>query len=381
MAHEATMKLRTDEFRSRLADARAQWSQPGDRDKEIVLHYGDVMNEYWAVRDGGLGLIDRSDRETLVLSGDDTISWLQGLITSDLFELEREGSGHRSTMVNQVGKAMADMRILHIPQMLVVDLEPGGLSDSEVMGHLARHIIMEKVKAEDRTAQTARLTLTGAHAMDLLGKVARLAHRPATLTHDYMGSWGHIAGCDVVVQRVALTGEPTFDISCSREHALKVWDALFQGSEQVRVVGAEALEMLRLEAGVPRMDGVEYHAKIIPIEANLNHTISYSKGCYLGQEIIARLDTRGTPAKMLRAVLVPQGSPMQLAVGQACLDPKGKKVGTLIKVSRAPSLDDRAFGWAYLKRGSYEEGAQVSIEESELMCEVLAPGALLEAAR
>ncbi len=374
------MKLRTDEFRSRLADARAQWSAPGSAGGERVLRYGDVINEYWAVRDGGLGLIDRSERETLVISGEDTITWLQGLITSDLFELEREGSGQRSTMVNQVGKAMADMRILHIPELLMIDLEPGGLTQSEVLHHLKRHIIMEKVEVTDRTPHTARLTLTGAHATELLGKVARLAHRPATLTEAYMGSWGEIAGCDVVVQRVELTGEPTFDVSCDREQAHLVWDAIFQGSEQVRAVGSEAVELLRLEAGIVQMDGVEYHDKIIPIEANLNHTINYDKGCYLGQEVIHRLDTRGRPAKMLRAVLPPKGSTIELSIGQLCINDAGKSVGTVLKVSHAPSLDDRVFGWAYLKRGSYEDGAKVSIEGSELMCDVLEPRRLLDLA-
>ncbi len=355
------MKLRTDDFQHRLADARAQWSKDG----HTVLRYGDPINEYWAVRDGGLGLIDRSERETIVIHGDDTIPWLQGLITADLMTLQQEGSGLRSSIVNQVGKAICDMRILHMPEMLICDVEPGNLKSNDIMHHLGRHIIMENVKVLDRTPHTTRLTVTGEHSAELLDKVGRFDRKVASIKTMYYGTWGQIAGCDVVIQRIELTGELTFDISCSRDDAATVWSACFEGSDQVRLVGSEALKMLRMEAGVVAFNGEEYHNKIIPIEANLNDTISYDKGCYLGQEVIHRLDTRGKPAKMLRA-LVPASSATThtLAIGQKCTL-EGKKVGDVVSISRSPLRDDVEFGWAYLKRNAYDSGKTVTIEDVE----------------
>lgn len=372
------MKLRTDDFRARLADARAQWSE-GDPDR--VSRYIDPMQEYWAVRDGGgsLGLIDRSDREVLVIHGKDTITWLQGLVTADLMTLKEEGSGLRSSMVNQVGKAIADMRMLHIPEMLVIDLEPGNLVRHDILHHFNHHIIMEKVTIEERTSHTATLTLTGQSAAQTLDQAGFFDRPVAKIDALYHGTWGRILGRPVVIQRVELTGEPTFDILCAREDAHVIWDRLLDVDPRIRPIGFEAVEMLRLEAGVVRFDGEhEYHGKIIPIEANLNDTISYTKGCYLGQEVIHRLDTRGKPAKMLRALLPSTATASTpLTPGMDVRDEAGKKVGELVRVSQAPTRDDAPFAWAYLKRGAYEPGTLLNLPQGELTMQVMLPEQIL----
>lgn len=344
------MILRTEEYRARLVEQRAEWSTY--RDAEIVDRFGDSLNEYWAVRDGGLGLADRSERSTLVIRGKDTINWLQGLVTNDLMTLEKPGSGQRSMAVNQVGRAITDLVLLHVPEMLLVDLEPG--VPEVLLPHLNHHIIMENVSVEDRSEQTARMTLLGARSPQLLNKVAFLQHRVDKLTDDLQGSWGEIAGRDVVVQRTPWIGEPAFDIFCAKEDAHLIWDELMGASEMLRPVGHQALELMRQEAGYVRF-GVDFTEKNIPVEADLNHTISYDKGCYLGQEIIHRLDTRGTPAKMLR-VLIPEGV---VEAGQALEDDAGKKVGEVRQIFASPQLDDQMFALAYLKRGAYTPGATV----------------------
>jgi folate-binding protein YgfZ len=345
--------LRTEEYRARLVEQRAEWSTY--RDAEIVDRFGDPLNEYWAVRDGGLGLADRSERATVVIQGKDTINWLQGLVTNDLMELEKPGSGQRSMAVNQIGRAITDMVLLHVPEMLLMDLEPG--VPEVLLPHLRHHIIMENVRAEDRSEQTARMTLLGARSPQLLNKVAFLQHRVDKLTEDLQGSWGEIAGRDVVVQRTPWIGEPAFDISCAREDAHLIWDELMGASDMLRPVGHQALEIMRQEAGYVRF-GVDFTEKNIPVEADLNHTINYDKGCYLGQEIIHRLDTRGTPAKMLR-VLVPERPDESVEPGQAIEDDNGKKVGEVQQIFVSPQLDDQLFALAYLKRGAYTPGAKV----------------------
>lgn len=356
------MLLRTEEFRQRLVEQRAQWSTY--RDQEVVARYGDVQNEYWAVRDGGLGLADRSERATLVIQGSDTISWLQGLVTSDLMALRKEGSGQRSCAVNHIGRTITDMQLLHLPELLLVDVEPH--VTQELLPHLRHHIIMEKVKLLDQTAQTARLTLLGAGSPQLLNKVAFLQHRVLGLTRDYQGSWGEIAGRDVVVQRTPWIGEPAFDLFCSRREVHLVWDALMQASEQLRPVGHEAMELMRREAGFARF-GEDFDSSRIPVEADLNHLINYEKGCYLGQEIIHRLDTRGRPARMLRVLAMEQGGGEEvLTVGAPVMSEAGKKVGEVYEVFASPLLDDQTFGLAYLKRGFYEAGARVKVGDAQV---------------
>lgn len=371
------MNLRTEEYRQRLVDAKAEWSERNGR--AMVTSFGAPINEYWSVRDGGLGLADRSERDTLVLTGGDTIPWLQGLVTSDLMALEPEGSGQRSCAVNHVGRAITDMALMHAPEMLLVDLEPG-VTHEGLVAHLRQHIIMEKVALSDRTETTARLSLFGRLAPEVLADLARLECSAAEITQPYWGSWGDLAGCDVIVQRTPWVGEPGFDIYCDRAEAHRVWDALMGASQMLRPVGEAALEIMRKEAGHVRF-GVEFTTKNIPVEADLNDLVAYNKGCFLGQEIIHRLDTQGTPSKMLR-VLVPQDPQAAIAPDQRIELPEGKKVGTMHDVFASPQLEDRRFGLAYLKRGAYEVGQEVLIgEDEQVRATVAALGAPLQMSR
>jgi folate-binding protein YgfZ len=344
------MNVRTDEFRQRLERAGAQWSERGE-----VSRYGDVETEWRAVRLGGVGLADRSTRETLVMTGPDAIPWLQGLVTNDLFALAEEGSAQRTHAVNRLGRAIADARVVHVPDHIVIDLEPGTIA-SGFLGHLRRHIITEDVRLADVTATTGRLGVYGLGAGELLGAAGEWSRAPGSLT-EYEAAWGEVAGEEVIALRAPLTGEPSYELFLSREGAARVWAAL-SDDPSVRHVGEEALEELRREAGVPRF-GVEYDEKVIPIEADLNDTISYDKGCYLGQEIVHRLDTKGKPAKFLR-VLDP-GEGVAFEVGDA-ITAGGKKVGEVRDVFASRSLG-RALAHAYVKRGAYDVGARVEVAE------------------
>ncbi len=349
------MVLRNPEYKAELEARGAQWLEW--RGAEVVGSFGDVEGEYDAVRGGGVGLVDRSERETLVLTGEDTIPWLQSLLTNDLLALEEEGSGQWSCAVGTTGRLIADMRLLHVPEMLIADLEVGVL-DEALMGHLRRHIITEKVRLMNRSAQTARLGLYGQGAADVLHRAGRFVRDLGGLS-EFHGSWGEVAGADVIVQRISLGELAGFEISCGVDEVLAVWRALEKaGGDAVRPIGHEALEWLRIEAGVPRF-GVELHDKVIPLEAGLYETISFTKGCYLGQEIIARLDTLGTPARVLRKVVLE--SDAVPAVGES-VKVEGKEVGQVLSAIYSKVLD-KPIALAYIKRGHNDPGASVEIQE------------------
>lgn len=340
------------DYQAHLDGLGARWASEGAR--KWVESYGDVAAEYAALADQGLGIIDRSERETVVISGDDAIPWLQGLVTSDLFTLAEEGSGQRSCAVNQNGRLIADMRLLHVPELLLVDLEAG--QSAPLLPHLRRHIITEKVKVVDRSAQTARIGVYGARAPALLEKVAELAHSVGQ-RKAYEGTWGTIGGEEVILLALPWTGATGFEIFCAGEVAKTVWMALQAGDEGAKPIGNEAFEMLRIEAGVPRF-GVELNEKVIPLEANLNDTISYTKGCYLGQEIIARLDTLGTPARLLRRLYIDAESVP--APGTKLLA-EGKSVGQIERAIRSPKYG-QPMALGYVKRGHNEAGTILDLE-------------------
>ena len=349
------MRTRTGPYRALLESARAQC-----RDDGVVAQYADPLAEYWAVRDGGLGIADRSERDTLAITGADTVPWLQGMVTNDLMLLEREGSGQRSVAASVVGRTVADMRLLHLPALLYVDLEPNDLTGRGVLSHFKRHVITERVRLADRSAHTARLTLLGHRAPALLDALLIGPRRPSALAL-YDGGWGTLCGAEVVVQRIELAGAPSFDVSCSADDAALVWESLMGRDDRLRPVGELALERLRLEAGVVRF-GHDLDEKRLPVEAGLNEgVVDYEKGCYIGQEILHRLDTRGTPARILRALDFGDAAAPP-APGAPVSDAAGKKVGEVSAAYTSPALEGRAYARAYLKRGAYELGTELAVE-------------------
>lgn len=333
----------TQAFKKRLNAQGAKWMQW--RGADMVADYGDPAREYHAVRSSGLGLVDLSGRDTLVISGVDAVSWLQGLVTSDLRELVREGSGQLTTSVNLVGRLIAEARVLHMPEMLVLDLERGLLDAGGYLSHLKRHLITEDVTLLDRSEQTSRLGLFGQKAAAFLQTNSSLAH-PVGTRQMFEGTWGALGEHDIVVQRVPTSGGPGYEIACATEAVAEVWDLLMDAGE-LTPVGFETLETLRIEAGVPRF-GVELSEKRIPLETGLEHAISFTKGCYLGQEIIARLDTRGEPARLLRTLVFEGGAAPEIGADVE-VDASSRAVGEVVSSIWSPELNT-SIALAYVKR-------------------------------
>ena len=355
------MNRRTEEYRRRLDAAGAQWFEPKGTDTDatvvdtpIITGFDGTEHGYEVVRGQGLAIADRSERDTLVITGKDSVTWLQGLVTNDVFALAEPGSGQRTHGVNHIGRTIADMRVLHLMDMLIVDLEPGNLSNG-FLKHLKQHIIMENVQLSDRSAQTCRIALFGKQAPMILEDIGQWEDLPRTL-HIYGGTVGELASSDVILQRINWTGEWGFELYVDREDAHRIWDTLIV--QDAQPIGEQTMELLRMEAGEVRF-GVEYTEKTIPIEADLNDTINYDKGCYLGQEIIHRLDTRGTPSKMLR-VIVPEDQKAAPQTGEQLLM-GGKKIGKVLQSFYSP-LMNQVIATGYLKRGAYEPGTNIEIE-------------------
>ena len=349
---EGVLMMREKEYQDYLDELGARWGSD-DRGR-WVESFGDTAGEYDAVVEGGTGIIDRSERETVVISGEDAIPWLQGLVTNDLFELADEGSGQRSCAVNQNGRLIADMRLLHVPELLIIDLEAG--SGETLLPHLRRHIIMEKVNVVDRSPQTGRIGVYGEGAQKVLESAGEFVH-PIEARRGYDGTWGTIADEDVIVAHRPWLGIQGYEIFCDRGHLLKIWRALEAVDSSVRPFGDEVFEMLRIEAGIPRY-GVELNEKIIPLEANLSETISFEKGCYLGQEIIARLDTLGTPARRLRRLIIDGNT---LPEQGAKLLVEGKNVGALERAIESPRFG-QLMALGFVKRKYNEVGTILELE-------------------
>ena len=346
---------RTTDTKKVLADRGANWVEEDGR--AFVDHFGDADAEYAAIVDGKPGLMERGERETLVIHGDDAVSWLQGLVTSDIHQLVDEGNGQRTTMVNTTGRFVGEARLLHIPELLLLDLEPGTLGGG-LLSHLRRQIITEKVTLSDQSEATGRITLFGAQIPKVLSSLTDWAHQLDSRPLSY-GTWGSWKNEDLIVQKTAWTDIPTFDLFASAETIGPLIEAIEEIAEDLTLLGNQAFETLRIEAGVPRF-GVELHDKVIPLEAGFHDAIAFEKGCYLGQEIIARLDPLGTPANLLRRVILQGSQVPEKGTPVHKEDGEGRKIGDVQSAIYSPKFE-APVALAFVKRKHNDVGGSVSI--------------------
>jgi folate-binding protein YgfZ len=242
-----------------------------------------ATTEYDRLRETA-GLVDRSYRGKLRLTGGEAAEYLQGQVTNDVEALE-PGSGCYATLLTHKGKIAADMRVLRGPDFLWLDLEPPALP---VMARNAGMFgIGRDVKADDVTADYAILSLIGPAARDALDVA------PPGAEHAWVeGEHGLYVATDFGV-----------DVICPAADADGVRAAL-----GVEPVSEDAAECLRVESGRPRL-GFELNSETIPEEAGLNErAISFTKGCYVGQETVARLHYKGKPNRHLRGLRLSQAA-------------------------------------------------------------------------
>jgi folate-binding protein YgfZ len=236
-----------------------------------------ATTDYERLREA-VGLVDRSARGKLRLTGGEAADYLQGQITNDVASLV-PGAGCYAALLNHKGKMLADMRVLRGEDFIWIDTEPEGLPA------LARNASMfsigRDVRHEDVTADYAILSLIGPDAR------APLDNPPPAEEHAFThGEHGLYVSTDLGV-----------DVICAAGDAAAVRDAL--GVEEV---SEEAAECLRIESGRPRFS-IDVGTETIPEEAGLNErAVSFTKGCYVGQETVARLHYKGKPNRHLRGL-------------------------------------------------------------------------------
>ena len=339
--------------------------------------YGDVLFEYATVREGGCGVIDLSNRGRILVSGTEAVQFLNGLITNDMKTL-RENSWMPAAFPNVQGRLIASVRVLRLKdEGTGKDVCPTFLIDTEAATHervlktIERFTLAGDFRVTDVTSQTVALSVQGRKAVDVvravLGDAAGIAPNQAIqLAWPRSDENSADVTVGVTVMRASHTGEDGFDFVVNADEAPRLWDALQNAG--ARPVGYAALETLRIEAGLPRY-GVDMDETNVVTEAALDDAVSYTKGCYVGQEIIARIKYRGHVAKKLSGVMFEQA--VKVAVGAVVNSAEGKEVGRVTSVTYSPHLG-RTIALAYLKYDYLAPGTGVKIisGEDELAAQV-----------
>jgi tRNA-modifying protein YgfZ len=245
----------------------------------------ELDGQYRALREGG-GLIDRSERGKLVVSGSDAVEFLQGQLTNDL-EALAPGDGCYAALLDRKGHMQSDMRVLRLDEHEVwIDTEPGAMG--AVVRHLGTYKIGREVEIAQPGDEVAILSLLGPAAGELAGT--------GPLTPEHAHRKAAVGGVDCR----AVATDLGMDLLCAASRAQDVAGALIEAG--AAPVSEPAAEILRVESGRPRF-GHEMSAATIPQEAGIDgRAVSFTKGCYIGQETVARLHYKGRPNRHLRGL-------------------------------------------------------------------------------
>jgi len=310
---------------------------------EVPLCYRPLGDELRTLAEG-CGLIDRSWIGRLELTGADRLRLLNALVTCEVKSLV-PGEGTYGCFTGPQGKILADFAALAMADRLWLEL-PAGREDA-VAAHVRKYVLADRVEAMP-LAEMLPVTLVGPRAAAVLGEAATALERP----------WAHrrarVLGSDVEMARRELLGVPAFTLWISASLAGELIEGLLDRGD-VAPVGFAALEVARAEAGIPRF-GLDFGAENFPQEAGLEEAaVSYTKGCYLGQEVVARIHYRGQVHRTLRGLAfdaLPRRGAKLLAGGQ--------EAGTVATAVESPALGP--IGIAILKRQGTDPGAELEIE-------------------
>ncbi|HEV2856882.1 MAG TPA: glycine cleavage T C-terminal barrel domain-containing protein [Solirubrobacterales bacterium] len=296
------------------------------------------------------GLLERSERGKLLVTGTEAAEYLQGQLTNDI-EAIAPGEGAYAALLDRKGHMQGDMRVLRPGEGpdLLLDTESEALE--AVRRHLAMYKIGRDVDVVDISAARALMSLLGPRAIEIAGSAALAENFCEEVT---------VAGTQVLAVGTAGGIDLIFDT----EAGDRVTEALLAAG--AAEVSPEAVEILRIEAGRPRF-GAEMGTETMPAEAGIvEQAVSFTKGCYIGQETVARLHYKGKPNRHLRGLKLSGAGRAQPGEAIRLGD---KEVGKLGSAGVSPAFGP--IGLAILRREA-EPGATVVVGEDGVTAEVVA---------
>ena len=300
--------------------------------KEAMATDSEVMAEYAAVRDGGVGLIDLSARGRISVSGSEAVMFLNGLITNDLKALE-ENRWMPAAFPNVQGRLLAAVRVLRRAEDILLDTE--AVTREKVLKIIERFTLAGDFKVRDLTDESALISLQGRNASELLERI----------THSEIG-----------VVPATHTAEAGFDLIVDLERKASLWQSLVNAG--ATPVSEEVAEILRIEAGIARY-GVDMDETNVVTETNLDDAVSFTKGCYLGQEIIIRIKHRGHVAKKLTGLRFETDRAVE--PGAIIRSSDEKEIGRVTSSTFSPRLKT-TIGLGYVRYEQLTPGTRIVVD-------------------
>ncbi len=309
--------------------------------QDVVVAYGDVGAEYAALRSGAL-VIDRSHRGRMRFLGEKAGDALTGLTTNDVLALH-PGQGQYAAVLSAKGRIVADVRVFASAGSYLVDAPARAFPG---FAALIKKYVNPRVSGyRDDSHPIRDLGVFGVEAPRIVSRLTGIAEEALRALSEYAHTETHIDGAPVTVARTPDIGVDGFDLFVAMDAIERIRErALAAGGTPA---GLAAWEIARVEAGRPEW-GIDMDDSTIPQEANFDdlNAISYTKGCYIGQEVVARVHFRGHVNRHLRGIRAASSEPVPS--GAQLIDDNGNHVGEVRSAVSSPRLG--GIGIAMLRR-------------------------------
>lgn len=397
MAHLSPLNNRHD-------DAGATFLEFGSPDSQlpaarVVETFGEIEAEYAAIRKG-VALLDFPHRAVVRVTGSDRIEFLNRMLTQELRPGGTPlppGSVVSSFWLNRKGRIDADLRVMELGDDASAPsgmyLETDVLAAPNLVKTLEAFVFSEDIAFEDMSESTHRLGLHGPAAARLLAdhSTAIRSDLPAIGDiRDGQATAINVAGKRVVAFRSDTTGEIGIELTVASDDLIPVFDELAQHARtdhghhndpatdtyRLRHAGWHAFNIARIEAGTPLFQ-IDFGSTNLPHESSLlDSRVNFKKGCYLGQEVVARMQSLGHPKQLLRCVRIkqadaPDDERHQPVTGCAIVAISGaesapaedtKPIGGVTSSCRSPMLGDDVLCFAMVKWGHHEPGNRLLVQ-------------------
>lgn len=312
--------------------------------------FGSVPQELEALR-SGVAVYDLAWRGKLVITGDDRIRWMNGMVTSNVRDLQPQ-HGNFAYILNPQGRIQGDGMVFHRGDYLLLTTELSQIP--RIKEYFDRYIIMDDVEITDVSEKLASIGVAGPNAASTLSSAGFLP-RPL--------SPGEVLdlsanGIGFSIARSPVERFDCYELWFSPDNYEAIWNNLL--STKAKPVGTAALEQNRILNGLPRM-GSDIGERELPQETGQEYALHYAKGCYIGQEIVERIHSRGNVNRIFSGVMLNADSAVErgskLFAGE-------KEVGeitssSLIDISGAK----HAVALGYIRREAASPGTELKIGE------------------
>jgi folate-binding protein YgfZ len=282
--------------------------------------YGDPQNEVLALTASTV-LVDRSNVGRLSLKGSDSLELINRLSTNKLEEIPI-GEGMPTVLTTPKGRVVDFLLLGSQPDQLICLTSPG--QQQKILDWIDFYTFGEDVQMEDISEITSHFTICGPNSESAVFNLGFIAHRIAP----YQLQTVDFDGFSMIVWRTMSSGADSFEFIVSRESGSRLWS--FLKNSGLMPVGSAAWDTLRISNGAP-VYAAEYGDHTNPLESRLGGAINFSKGCYIGQEVVARLDTYKKVQRYLMLVKLPCSA----KVGDK-LEAEGQTIGLLTSVAVYP---------------------------------------------